>query len=92
MSAITFIESLSADPVERAIAARVMDILKNPRLTQAQRRAQVADAQRELLEHRRQKNTPAKPVRDARQRKRGVAVNPIAARRRELAREPLIKP
>jgi hypothetical protein len=86
MSDIDFIEAHSTDPVERAMAARVLGILHNPRLTSAQRRAQVAQAQRELLEHQRQRDAPARPASNAKRRHRGAAVDPIAARRRELGR------
>ena len=56
MSAFEFVESLSADPVERAIAERVMAILSNPRLGSAQRHEAVRQQQRELLRHRQQRD------------------------------------
>ncbi|MEZ5607768.1 MAG: hypothetical protein R3E52_11765 [Burkholderiaceae bacterium] len=54
MSTFQFLESQSPDPVERALARRVTDVLANPRLTRAEREAEVRQAQRELLAHRQQ--------------------------------------
>ncbi len=54
MSTFQFLESQSPDPVERALARRVAAVLEHPRLTRAQREAQVKQAQRELLAHRQQ--------------------------------------
>ena len=87
MPAISFTEAFSTDPVERAIAARVVDILSNLHLTAVQRRTQVQRAQGELIEHQRQRGAPAK-VTTAKRRKRGPVVGPLAARRRELGRSP----
>lgn len=87
MPAISFTEAFSTDPVERAIAARVVDILSKLHLTAVQRRTQVQRAQGELIEHQRQRGAPAK-VTTAKRRKRGPVVDPLAARRRELGRPP----
>ena len=85
MSEFQFVESLSADPVERAIAAKVAAILNNPRLDSAQRERLVRQAQRELLQHKDARdNTSAQAVTKRKTRKRGAAVDPIAVRRREL--------
>jgi len=54
MSKFQLLESQSPDPVERALARRVTDVLANPRLTRAQREALIRQAQRELLAHRQQ--------------------------------------
>ncbi|MDO5288668.1 MAG: hypothetical protein Q4F13_03425 [Pseudomonadota bacterium] len=86
MSVMAFIESQSADPVERAIAARVVDILHNPHLTHVQRRALVLQAQDELIAHQRQRAVPPMPARPTRKRQRGAALDPIAVRRREMGR------
>lgn len=90
MSVFHFVESFSSDPVERAIAARVVAILNNAGLTRAQRRALVQQAQHELTEHRRRRSADQKagsgrPLRPT--RRRGGAIDPIAARRRELGHE-----
>lgn len=83
MPSIVFVESLSADPVERALAERVAAILGNPRLSLTERRLRVQRAQAELLAHRRQRdNVQAPPPRPA--RRRAAAADPISARRREL--------
>ncbi len=52
MSNIPFVESVSADPVERAIARRVSQILQDPALGHQHRAALVRAAQQELLAHR----------------------------------------
>ncbi len=83
MSEFQFVESLSADPVEWAIAARVADILRNPRLDSVQREGLIRQAQRELIQHQHQRDNP-RPAATNKARKRGAAVDPIAARRREL--------
>ncbi len=57
MSEFQFIESLSADPVERAIADRVAGILNNPRLSRAQRETLVRQAQRDLIGYRQHKGS-----------------------------------
>ena len=49
-----FIESLSHDPVERAIAARVSALLANRGLPASRREALIRQAQRELVAHRTQ--------------------------------------
>ncbi len=54
MSKFQLLESQSADPVERALARRAVEVLANPRLTRAQREALIKRAQRELLSHRQQ--------------------------------------
>lgn len=54
MSNTPFVESLSHDPVERAIARKVQRILNDSSLDRQQRQALVHQAQRQLLEHRRQ--------------------------------------
>ena len=57
MSGIQLVESLSADPVERAIADRVTAILNNPRLSRAQRETLVRQAQRDLIGYRQHKGS-----------------------------------
>ncbi len=82
-----FVESLSADPAERAIAARVVAILNNPRLDSAQRERLVRQAQRELVDHQQRRDAATLPVADRNKpRKRVAAVDPIAARRWELGK------
>lgn len=54
MSTTAFVESQSADPVEQAIARKVMRLLNDPTLEREQRIALVRQAQRQLLGHRRQ--------------------------------------
>lgn len=54
MSNTQFIESTSTDPVERAIARKVIRLLNDRTLTHQQRESLVKKAQRELLEHRKQ--------------------------------------
>ena len=88
MSAILFIEALSTDPVERAIAARVARILSNPRLSATQRREQVQQAQQALLAHRRQRAANPQTASSPKRIQRGAAMDPIAARRKELGRPP----
>jgi hypothetical protein len=55
MSNTAFIESVSEDPVERAIARRVVRILNDNSLTRKQRVQLVRSAQRDLLQHRKDK-------------------------------------
>jgi len=55
MSHTPFLESQSADPVEQAIARKVMRILNDTALDRAQREDLVKKAQRELVRHRAQK-------------------------------------
>lgn len=62
MSNTSFVESLSNDPVERAIARRVSRLLNDPGLDRSQREALVRKAQKDLLQHRRQKSTEQKLV------------------------------
>lgn len=62
MSNTPFVESLSNDPVERAIARRVNRILHDPGLDRSQREELVRKAQKDLLHHRRQKSTEQKLV------------------------------
>lgn len=52
MSNTPFVESQSSDPVERAIARKVMRILNDQTLDRGQRETLVRKAQCELLEHR----------------------------------------
>lgn len=52
MSRQTFAELQSTDPVERAIAQRVVEILNTPGLARPERERRVRQAQRELLDHR----------------------------------------
>lgn len=52
MSNTPFVESQSTDPVERAIACKVIRILNDQTLDRGQRETLVRKAQRELLEHR----------------------------------------
>jgi hypothetical protein len=87
MSVFHFVESFSSDPVERAIAARVVAILNNAGLTRAQRRALVQQAQHELTEHQRRRSADQKAGSRRPLRLRGGAIDPIAARRRELGHE-----
>lgn len=55
MSNTLFVESLSEDPVERAISRKVTRILNDTSLDRQQREALVRKAQRELIEHRKRK-------------------------------------
>lgn len=59
MSKAQFSESTSADPVERAIAQKVTNILNDRSLDREQRKALVQRAQRELIEHRERKASQA---------------------------------
>lgn len=52
MSNTAFVESLSTDPVEQALARKVMRILNDPTLDRQQRMLLVQQAQRELIRHR----------------------------------------
>lgn len=89
MSEFQFVESLSADPVERAIAASVAAILNNPRLDSAQRERLVRQAQRDLIQHRDNRAATSAPAAGKRKpSRRGAATDPIAARRRELGGRP----
>ena len=54
MSNTALIESQSSDPVERAIARRVLRILNDPTLDRPQRMEMVRAAQGDLLQHRAQ--------------------------------------
>ncbi len=49
-----FIETLSEDPVERAIARKATRIMNDSTLTRQQRKELIKKAQRELLKHRQQ--------------------------------------
>ncbi len=60
MAEITFAESQSADPTERAIARRVTRILQDRRLGEKERISLVRQAQQELLQHRRQQEETAR--------------------------------
>lgn len=60
MAEITFAESQSADPTERAIARRVARILQDRRLGEKERISLVRQAQQELLQHRRQQEETAR--------------------------------
>jgi len=60
MSNTVFIESLSADPTERAIARKVSRILNDRSLDRQQRESLVKNAQRELLQHRAQQAARSK--------------------------------
>lgn len=55
MSNTPFVESLSDDPVEQAIARKVMRILNDTTLDRQRRESLVRKAQRELIEHRQRK-------------------------------------
>ena len=59
MSHTPFLENQSTDPVEQAIARKVMRILNDTTLDRAQRETQVRVAQRELVRHRRQREVRA---------------------------------
>lgn len=63
MSKAQFTESTSADPVERAIARKVTNILNDRSLDREQRKALVQRAQRELIEHRERKASQAQLAR-----------------------------
>jgi len=90
MSGNQFIESQSADPFERAIAARVAAILDdpNPRIDSARRQWLVQQAQQELLKHRRQREHAQQLAerQSASRRNRGPSFDAVAARRKELGR------
>ena len=60
MSNTPFVESLSDDPVERAIARKVSRMLNDTTLDRQQRETLVRKAQRELIEHRRRKEQQQK--------------------------------
>lgn len=87
MSEFQFAESLSADPVERALAARVTAILNNPRMDSARREWLIRRVQRELIEHRQRLTTISASVAGSKRPvKRAPVVDPVIARRRELGR------
>jgi hypothetical protein len=52
-----FIESLSSDPIERAIAARVSRILADRSISASRRETLVRQAQRDLIQHRERRDT-----------------------------------
>ena len=54
MSNTAFVESQSADPIEQAIARKVLRLLNDKTLERQQRIELVRQAQRQLLGHRRQ--------------------------------------
>ncbi len=56
MSSIPFVELQSADPVEQAIARKVMRLLNDPTLERQQRIELVRQAQRQLVVHRRRQH------------------------------------
>ena len=86
MSEMQFIELGSTDPVERAIARKVVRILNDRTLDRQQREALVRRAQEELRRHQAQRW--ASPGPKARQGRRRVPeLDPIALRRRELGRD-----
>jgi len=60
MSNTPFVESLSADPVERAIARKVNRILNDKSLDRQQRVSLIKKAQRQLLLHRQQQQAQKK--------------------------------
>lgn len=60
MSNTPFVESLSADPVERAIARKVNRILNDTSLDRQQRQTLIKKTQRELLLHRQQQQAHRK--------------------------------
>jgi hypothetical protein len=55
MSNTPFVESMSTDPVERAIARNVNRVLNDPSLDRQQRETLIKRSQRDLLSHRQQK-------------------------------------
>ncbi|HMZ13351.1 MAG TPA: alpha/beta hydrolase, partial [Mycobacterium sp.] len=63
MSNPPFVESLSEDPVERAIARKVQRILNDTSLDRQRRENLVHKAQQELIEHRRRKEQEQKLLR-----------------------------
>lgn len=67
MSHAPFIESQSEDPIEQAIARKVHRILNDRTLDRQQRENHVRRAQRDLLEHRRQKEEQQKLLRQVSQ-------------------------
>lgn len=52
-----FIESLSSDPIERAIAARVSSILADRSISASRRETLVRQAQRDLIQHRERRDS-----------------------------------
>lgn len=60
MSSSPFIESLSSDPVERAIARKVTRMLNDLSLDRQQRKTLIKNAQHELLQHRQQQQAQQK--------------------------------
>ena len=59
MSNTPFVESLSNDPVEQAIARKVNRVLNDTTLDRQRRETLVRKAQRELIEHRKRKEQQA---------------------------------
>ena len=84
MSDTHFVESYSTDPVERAIARKVIRILNDQTLDRQQRESLVRRAQQELLRHLRERPAPLPRAKAARVRRNSRVLDPIAARRREL--------
>lgn len=66
MSNTAFVESRSTDPVEQAIARKVMRLLNDPTLDRQRRIELVQRAQRELLSHRRRQSGEAELMGQAR--------------------------
>ena len=60
MSNSPFVESLSQDPVEQAIARKVHRLLNDPTLDRQRRESLVKKAQRELIEHRKRQQQQRK--------------------------------
>lgn len=81
MTKTVFVELASADPVEQAIARKVMRILNDHTLDRQRRVALVRQAQHELLEHRQRASQAPQPKK---RRQKVPQLDPIQARRREL--------
>lgn len=85
MAGTVFVEELSQDPVERALARRVRRILMDATLTRTRRVELVQRAQRELLEHRR-RPAPMLSLKPMGRRKVRRPADPLFTRRREMQR------
>lgn len=86
----TLIESLSRDPVERALAAQALQVLHNRALPRADQHTRIALLQQALLAHRArpqpvlERRPPAMPTR--RSTRHGADPQALLARQRELGR------
>ncbi|MEZ5630819.1 MAG: hypothetical protein R3F09_08935 [Burkholderiaceae bacterium] len=84
LSNTTFVESLSTDPVERALARKAIRILNDPTLHRQQRVELVRQVQRELTLHRQVQQESVLLRQQAPTTTNRPQRDPIAERRREL--------